>query len=212
MPNIVEQPSNDHEADPVLGRRPRSPGSFEEGSEQVKRAKGGEDPDRQALARMVVLDEHAAQQVDLDDQSQSSSSDSDDSVGVEPPIHPQPEALLITLSKYSNQPALLHVKIIEHAAGFMHQDVLRKLQTGQYDWMSKAFLKTRADSTMSQETMLGLMMAMMALQGAVAGHVATFVSDLDPGVRKMVLGLFQSELAQIFPSAEVCRWLAAHPK
>ena len=41
--------------------------------------------------------------------------------------------------------------------------------------------------------MLGLMMAMVVLQGAVSSNIAIFVSDLDHDVRKKILGLFQSE-------------------
>ena len=57
---------------------------------------------------------------------------------------------------------MLHVKIIEHAVHFLHPDVLKMLQTGKYQWISEAFLKTRADSTMTENTMLGLMVAMVA--------------------------------------------------
>ena len=46
---------------------------------------------------------------------------------------------------------MLHVKIIEHAVHFLHPDVLKMLQTGKYQWMSEAFLKTRADSTMTEK-------------------------------------------------------------
>ena len=45
----------------------------------------------------------------------------------------------------------------------MHPDVLKKLQYGKYQWISEAFLKTRANSTMTEKKKLGLMMAMMAL-------------------------------------------------
>ena len=64
---------------------------------------------------------------------------------------------------------------------------------------------------MNEKAMLGLMMAMVALQGAVSSNIAIFVSDLDHDVRKKILGLFQSELAHIFSSPDVCRWLAEHP-
>ena len=65
---------------------------------------------------------------------------------------------------------------------------------------------------MTSEKMLGLMMAMIVLKGATSSHVATFVSDLDPGVQKKILGLFQSELMKIFSDPNVCKWLAEHPK
>ena len=46
---------------------------------------------------------------------------------------------------------MLHVKIIEHSEDFMHPDFLKKLQYGKYQWISEAFLKTRADSTMTEK-------------------------------------------------------------
>ena len=74
-------------------------------------------------------------QADQDDQSSSPDSESEESAGEEPLSYHRPEALLINLSKYSNEPGMLHVKIIEHAVDFNRQEVLGKLQTGKYDWM-----------------------------------------------------------------------------
>ena len=65
---------------------------------------------------------------------------------------------------------------------------------------------------MTENTLLGLMLAMTALKGAACGHVATFVSDLAAEVQSKVLGLFQSQLMKIFADPEVCRWLAEHPR
>ena len=45
---------------------------------------------------------------------------------------------------------------------------------------------------MTENTLLGLMLAMTALKGATCGHVATFVSDLAAEVQSKVLGMFQS--------------------
>ena len=111
--NIRDPSDNESEADPVLGRRQRPPSLSEFSSEQVKRAKGGADGDRKELARLVVLDEHDAQQADQDEHSPSSGSESDDSIAGGHSERLQPEALLVNLSQYSNQPALLHVQIIE---------------------------------------------------------------------------------------------------
>ena len=63
-------------------------------------------------------------QADQDDHSSSSDSESEDSAGSEPAAPHRREALLIYLSKYSNDPGMLHVNIIEHAKDFMHADVL----------------------------------------------------------------------------------------
>ena len=81
----------------------------------------------------------------------------------------------------------MHLKIIEHAVEFLHPDILKKLQDGECAWLTKALLKTRVVSTMTENTILGLMMAMTALNGATAGHVAAFVADLTPEVRQKIL-------------------------
>ena len=93
---------------------------------------------------------------------------------------------------------------------FAHPDILNKLQDGEYAWLTQALLKTRVISTMDENTILGLMMAMTALNGATAGHVAVFVADLTHDVRQKILGLFKSELTKIFPNPEVCKWLTEH--
>ena len=61
---------------------------------------------------------------------------------------------------------------------------------------------------MDENTMLGLMIAMTVLGSGTAGHVAVFVSDLAPDVRRKILGLFQYQLKQIFSDHEVRKWLA----
>ena len=77
--------------------------------------------------------------------------------------------------------------------------------------MQIAFLKLLADSTMDENTMLGLMMAMTALENGTGGHVAVFVSDLTLDARRKILGLFRYQLKQIFSDLEVCTWLAEFP-
>ena len=78
---------------------------------------------------------HSRPQADQNDHSSSSDVEPEDSAGDEPSSHHRPEALLINLSKYSNQPGMLHMKIIEHAVDFNRPEVLGELQTGKYDWM-----------------------------------------------------------------------------
>ena len=93
------------------------------------------DPDSKAVVHLVDITDQQDVPAEQEGDPNPSSSEFEDSADGEPAAPQRREALLIYLSKYSNNPGMLHMKIIEHAVDFNRQEVLGELQTGKYDWM-----------------------------------------------------------------------------
>ena len=134
---ITEDQHNDDEAAGTgLGKRLRHASPLEGGHEKVKRARVEEDPDSKAVVRLVDLTAPPDAPAEQEGDPPPSSSDSEGSTGGEPPVPQQREALLIYISRYSSQPGLLHLKIIEHAVDFARPNILHKLLGGEYAWLT----------------------------------------------------------------------------
>ena len=70
----------------------------------------------------------------------------------------------------------------------------------------------RVDSSMKNETLMGLMLTMLVLKDFDSSHIGTFISDLPQERKADTLGLFQGELLKLFTDKGVCRWLASYPQ
>ena len=68
----------------------------------------------------------------------------------------------------------------------------------------------RPCSTLNCTEIVGLCMCMIALKGAAASHLATFLSDLSEADQKTYLGQLRSNLECIYASEGVRQWVTEH--
>ena len=106
---------------------------------------------------------------------------------------------------------MLQCKIMQYATLFTNEHVIKELREGQYDWLEKAVLQVRSSSGKDVSENVGLCMCMIALQGAAASHVHTFVSDLAEEDRKICLGQLKSKLECLYKRDGVRQWIIDHP-
>ena len=114
---------------------------------------------------------------------------------------------LVAVSMNKNR---LRMHILKRANEFRATDLLQALQAGSYPWLSDALLLLDADTTMDNNTMVGLMLAMTAQGGIVAEHLGDFVEDLDDSARDILLGSYKAELQKLYRDKEVCKWMSEH--
>ena len=127
-----------------------------------------------------------------------------------PPL--PPGKLMESLLQHREDPEMLQVKIMQNVTQFTEILVLRQLILGQHQWLEQALLQMRPCSALNCTEIVGLCMCMIALKGAAASHIATFLSDLSEADRKTCVGHLRSKLECIYARDGVRQWLTDFPE
>ena len=72
----------------------------------------------------------------------------------------------------------LRVMLIKHAEQFNEHATIIEFKNGQLNWLEDAVVTIRANSTLNDHQIVGLLILMVALRGSAANHIATFWSDV----------------------------------